>query len=439
MRSRSEGLLRALAWLAFASVCALPFLSGGVYRWVWIPVAQFWLGLGLAVALLRSTSGPVFHDELGALVSRALHPIHGLFLLQLVPFPALVLSFLSSGSHAAHFLPDPGDGRWRPLSVSPAATVEAWLYVAGLQGVFLALQGFAPARRRGLIHALLATIIVLAGVGLWQSRSSNPHKLYGRIEVEVPEGFKTAVFGPYLNRNHFATPVAVGTGVAAGLAAGTIVQNGGLLRLLRLPSMLARVILLSGVSGFLALAGAASGSRSGALAAIVALGVVGLRAFGKRVLVAALSLGVIAVVLTGSATFERLLRLNPAASRWDPWVDMANLLRFFPVFGSGVGTFAAAYWPYQRNAPYEFWQFAHNDYLQWAIEGGLAGLLAAAVFSGRIARVTTLAAPACIAAAFAFATQAALDFPSHVPASAAVIVALFALGATRRLKGSIST
>lgn len=321
--------------------------------------------------------------------------------------------------------------------MSPSATVEAWLYFAGLQALFLALRGFAPEKRRVLLHGLLAVILLLAGEGLWQSRSANPHRLYGRIEMQVPSGFETAGFGPYLNRNHFATPVAMGAGMAAGLAATAVIENGGILGLLRLPSVLARIILLCGASGFLALTCAASGSRSGALAAIVALGVVGLRGFGKRVLVTAVGIGALAIVLTGSATFERLLRLDVVQSRWAPWMDMTTLFRFFPVFGSGIGTFAAAYWPYQQNAVFEFWQYAHNDYLQWLIEGGVVGLLVLAVALRRLADVATLTGPlreGCFAAAIAFVTQAALDFPAHVPASAAILVAVLALGTSRKLE-----
>ena len=435
MPTRSEGPLRALAWLGFASACATPFVSGAVYRSVWIPLAQFWLGLGLIAAFLRSRGGVDQDRNLGSAVSRALLPVHALFALQLIPLPAAFLRLVGPGSHAAHFLPDPADGRFRPLSVSPDATVEAWLYFAGLQGLFFALRGFPTERRRGLLHALLVVILLLASEGLWQSRSAQPYRLYGLIEVPVPSGFETAVFGPYLNRNHFATPVAMGAGLAAGLAASLVLQNGGLIHLLSLPSVLSRVILLAGAAGFLAVTCAASGSRSGALAALAAIGFAGARTFGKRVLLATLGLGAITIALTGSATFERLMRLDIVSSRWAPWVDMTTLFRFFPLFGSGIGTFAAAYWPYQRNVSYEFWQYAHNDYLQWLIEGGVAGILVLVLVLRAIKQAVVVDAQvreACHAAALAFGAQALLDFPSHVPASAAILVTVFALATPGR-------
>lgn len=431
---RREGLLGAIAWLAFASVCLAPFVIGAIQRSVWIPLAQFWLVLGgLAAALRWRVAGAP--DDVGVAVSRALLPIHAVFALQLLPLPAALLRTLSAGSHAAHFLPDPGDGRFSPLSVSPLATIEAWLYVAGLQGLFLALQGFPVRQRRTVLHSLLAVILLLAGEGLWQSRSPNPHHLYGRIQVAVPSGFETAVFGPYLNRNHFATPMAVGAGLAAGLGASLVLENGGSIPLLRLPGALARVVLLTGASLFLTVTAAASGSRSGALAALAALGIVALRTFGKGLLLATLLAGAAMVTLSDSATFERFMRLDIVQSRWAPWIDMTTLFRFFPVFGSGIGTFAAAYWPYQRNAAYEFWQHAHNDYLQWLIEAGLLGLFALGLVVLRVRRDLKCLEgmrECCLAAAGGFAAQAFLDFPSHVPANAALLVCVVALSAARR-------
>lgn len=431
---RREGLLPAIAWLAFASVCLAPFVAGAVHRSVWIPLAEFWLALGGLSAALRwrVAGGP---DDVGATVSRAVLPIHALFAVQLLPLPAAFLRFLSEGSHAAHFLPDPGDGRFRPLSVSPLATVEAWLYLAGLQGLFLALLGFPVRHKRTVLHALLAVILLLAGEGLWQSRSPNPHHLYGRIQITVPSGFETAVFGPYLNRNHFATPMALGAGLAAGLGASVIVESGGVVPLLRLPGPMARVVLLAGASLFLTVTAAASGSRSGALAALLGVGIVMLRTFGKALLLATLVTGASIVTFSESATFDRLMRLDVVQSRWAPWIDMTTLLRFFPLFGSGVGTFAAAYWPYQRNAAYEFWQFAHNDYLQWVLEAGILGLLVLGLAVLRLCRELEClegVRECCLAAIVAFAAQAFLDFPSHVPASAGLLVCVLALSVVRR-------
>ncbi len=424
-----------MAWLCFATVCLTPFLAGGVYRSVWIPLCQLWLGLGIAVAFVRSRSRREDPEDAGVAVSRALLPLHALFVLQLIPLPGPLLHLLSPGAFAVHFLPDPGPWSLRPLSVSPAATVEAWLYVAGMQGLFLGLQGFPMRLRPTVLRLLLGVAVILAAEGLWQSRSPRPFHFYGVIPVQLESGFETSVFGPYFNRNHFATITSMGAGLAAGLAASIVVEGHGLLRLLRHPAALANVVTLGGAACFLALTSAASGSRSGTLAALVALALLAYRTFGKRVLLATLAIAGATVALSGSAVFQRLMQAHVVDSRWTPWVDMTSLLRFFPVFGSGIGTFGSAYWPYQKNVTYEYWPHAHNDYLQWAIEAGLLGGIVLIALLKGLRRTVSLASwgrEACLGVAAAFGTQALLDLPVRIPASVAALVCVFSLVAIRR-------
>jgi O-antigen ligase len=47
----------------------------------------------------------------------------------------------------------------------------------------------------------------------------------------------------------------------------------------------------------------------------------------------------------------------------------------FPVFGTGVGTFAEAMFVYQQAARTVLFNHAHNEYLQIAAEGGLLMLI----------------------------------------------------------------
>lgn len=432
---RLDALLGPLAWLCFATVCLTPFLAGGVYRSVWIPLCQLWLGLGIVVAFVRSRSGQDDPEDSSLAVSRALLPLHALFAVQLIPLPGPLLHLLSPGAFAAHFLPDPGAWSLRPLSVSPAATVEAWLYVAGMQGLFLGLQGFPARRRLTVLRLLLGVTVLLAAEGLWQSRSSQPYHFYGVFPVELESGFETSVFGPYFNRNHFATITSMGAGLAAGLAASVVVERHGLIRLLRQPPALAGVITLAGAAGFLALTSAASGSRSGVLAAVVALALIAYRTFGKRVLLATVALAIVTVALSGSAVFYRLMQANVLASRWAPWVDMTSLFRFFPLFGSGIGTFGSAYWPYQTKVTYEYWPHAHNDYLQWLIEAGLLGVIVIVAVLNRLrgtVRISSWGREAGLGVAAAFGTQAFLDLPVRIPASVAILLCVFSLVCIRR-------
>ena len=414
-------------------MCGSPFLFGAVDRDVWFPLCLLWLSLGLL------SNAPFVRDraqrEAGVALSRALLPLHALIALQLLPLPRSILQLASPGSFAVHFLPDPGDVRLRPISVAPGATIEAWLYFAGLQGLALALCGIPVRMRVRAQHIVLASLTLLAVEGLWQSRSDHPYLLYSLVPTFAPLGLETAIFGPYYNRNHFATMTATGSALAAALAASRAARSRPLLS--DSPA-LAYVVLLLGASGVLGLATLASGSRSGCLAAVVGVGYVAARFIRFRTLMLAASLLFLPVLWSGAAAVERLAKLDPVASRWSAWRDMAPVLRFFPIFGSGLGTFGRAYLPYQANAPYEIWTHAHNEYLQYLIEGGIAGLIAVlwvVVGFGRRVGAGRSSFEPVNGAGVAFATQALLDFPGRIPANAACVVALFSLAFAARDSG----
>lgn len=433
---------QGLAAGVFLSVALGPFFFGAVERSVWIPLCVLWLGAGLLSILAERLTRVIESRALGSAVSRALMPVHALFGLQLIPLPKSFLNAAAPGSYAAHFLPDPQGLGFAPLSVSPSATLEAWLYVAGLQGLFLALLGLPAARRRPSAYALLVTIGAIAGEGLWQSRTAHPTWLYAQIPIMAPSGLETGGFGPYFNRNHFATLMALGAGWAAGLAGTLARERGGVFRLLSDTAATGKAILLSGAALVFVLASAASGSRSGAFAALCAVGVAAARCFPARFLLPPVVLGLAALGLSGASAIERLLRLDIVSTRLAPWLDMTNLLRFFPFFGVGLGAFAPAYWPYQMNATFEFWPHAHNEYLEWLIEGGLTGVVAVAVTLRSLRLAIQFRAGARLAvegALIAFCVQALLDFPARIPANAAVLACMLALSAesrSRPAKGS---
>lgn len=433
----ADRVREGLGWCALGSAALSPFMFGAVERQVWMPLCLAWMAAGLASRLVCLRSGAVDASNRVSGLSRALLPLHALFAVQLLPLPAAALRVVSPGSHAAHFLPDPGDGRFRPLSVSPGATIEAWFYVCALQGLFLAIQGIRSPRRPPALRLIAGCLMLLAAEGLWQSRSDRPFDLYGRFPTDSPQGLETSTYGPYYNRNHFATATGLGAALCAGLAVSAARAAGGLSALIRNRALLPAAILQFGAAGFLALATAASGSRSGALATIAALGVVMLVAFGKRAFLAAIALGSALALIAGPASVERLARLDFAASRWLPWVDMTTLFRFFGGFGAGIGAFGAAYWPYQRNATYEFWQHAHNEYLEWAIEAGLLGLVVLiAVLRGLASSLRIAPADRAIVcgALTVGLVQSFLDFPMRIPANAAVLAAILALATSPRAR-----
>ena len=423
------GSTRIIAYGALATAIGSPFLFGAAERTVWLPLCGFWVAAGLAQAWLTES-----RDYL-----RPFLAVHALFAIQLVPLPGALLRWISPGSYAAHFLPDRG-ALLRPLSVSPGATVESWLYFTAMLGLFIALRPLTE-HRRSALTVVGAVLLVLATEGLWQSRSSHPYWLLGLVPPTVPVGLETSIFGPYFNRNHFATMMALGAAVSCGAAVACYSAVRDIRRLLASSRDFARVILFLGAAGVFALACAATGSRSGLLAMAAGVSFVGLRRIPWRWLLPALGAGGLLVFLAGPFVVDRLLKMDFLASRLSPWADMATLIRFFPIFGSGLGTFSVAYWPYQRNVSYEFWLHAHNEYLQWVIETGIVGtiilFIAVKAVQSRIV-FDPVVGDLGAAALVVFGVQSLLDFPVRLPANAAILTTVLALTTARAAPGDPS-
>ena len=60
-------------------------------------------------------------------------------------------------------------------------------------------------------------------------------------------------------------------------------------------------------------------------------------------------------------------------SRWAVWQHTLDLIRDFPVFGSGLGTFRQAFLNYYPSGSSLGWNQTHNDYLQLLSEVGIVG------------------------------------------------------------------
>jgi O-antigen ligase len=357
----------------------------------------------------------------------------GYFALQCLPLPLSLLRLLSP--ERARIL----DGlahvtlpvRVAPLSITPATTFLYLFRFIGYALAFLTIRDLSrrwTARRRWLaVIPLIAFAVLEAVLGFWQNA--------GGEEAE----------GTYVNRNHFAgllemvLPLALAYGfallrkrrsnrIAAGrrviqaavvlIAAGAIF--GGLLCSL---SKMGFVAGLGGLSAMAALiaAGRLHGWKRGvALAGVVALVLFLLVFLPSDELVARF----------GGLTAERDAA---AEGRWPIWRDTLHLIAAYPVFGSGLGTYATAFLKYQTSIVDRLFDFAHNDYLQLAAELGIAGfLLLAAVVLPVVANAfhaatrnldpdTNWIALGCAGAFTAIGLHSLVDFNTYVPANALLL------------------
>ena len=278
---------------------------------------------------------------------------------------------------------------WHAVSLDPAATIRGLeLFLAF--AVFLAglLVGLSRNRSVKIGKLIVWMGAVLALVGIVQKLVLGDHafagmKIYG---LWAPEAKLTTPFGPYVNKNHFAgwmlmvLPLALSmVGSAFETVTRRRMDGRAFLVWLSTPEGGKLTLTVFGVA-LMGLALMMTRSRSGIVC--VLLGAVLTAALSKRLGLSRRS-GVLAAVLlvvlvVGAASYaglegilQRFVTDSPPVQwRLSIWRDSLNMIRDFPIFGTGLNTFTIATTSYQTGFRELHFQEAHNDYLQLLVEGG---------------------------------------------------------------------
>lgn len=356
---------------------------GAVYAWAYLPLflSAACIGVG-AIAHRRGIHPELHHLSVAGLV------VAFAIAVQLLPLSRGVLAFISpttptvldryslSGEHA---------GR-HALSVEPAATARALgvvlvlgIYTVGLAGIL------SRQRVRTLVQGIVVFATPLALAGIYGREHSNGlvFGFWQPVESVIADSF-----GPFVNRNHFAGWMLIGIGLALGLLCGRFeralkrLPQGARRRIVWLSSVDASMIVLNCMAVVvMSTALVWTLSRSG----IVSLGVamtcfawliIRRHAVGR----ATRALGVAflgLVLLTGLSWrgFDRLIEWfsdsRDLVGRLGAWQDGWQVIRDFPVAGTGINTYRIAMIFYQRHNMEMWMSHAHNDYLQLVAEGGL--------------------------------------------------------------------
>ena len=362
-----------IAWSVFA--------VGGVYVWAGAP-------LMVAGAVLAVVARP----QPGT--SRETQALDGLLLavvaaaaLQVVPLPSAVRAAIAphlDGIRSAMYVGPTDMAGWWPLSLAPGWTA----YSLGL--VITALVVFWTTRRAcglGLSLRIVRHVafvgLVAALVALAEQAAGDPTLIYGRWQAR-DAGARP--FGPFVNRNHFATWVLMACPLAAGYVAAvlSVRRPAPALRakLVALLEGLGTSELWVGVAGaVMTLALAVSTSRSGLLAFGVSL-VGGAWLARSRLTARALGFGVLAVIVLG-AFMAAYVDVQPLLSRVDEtlvvgaggrprvWQETLRLIRDVWLTGTGLGSYQSAMLVYQQTNRTVFINQAHNQYLHFLAEGGV--------------------------------------------------------------------
>ncbi len=225
---------------------------------------------------------------------------------------------------------------------------------------FLALQfaGDTGAARR-FLNAVMYFGIALSVISTIQMYTSE-----GRVFWLFPSGYEDFVLGPFVNRNQYAAFIEM-------------VLPLVLYRAIKNPPRAFLYWLLSSVMVASVVAGA---SRAGLALLVAEIGVIVVlawwRGFNRGAIAQGVAqfavLAVIFIAVVGwSVLWQRLRDADPFAIRRELVNSSMQMVRAKPWTGFGLGTWPHVYPAYALYDDGLFVNEAHNDWLQWAGEGGL--------------------------------------------------------------------
>lgn len=403
---RTQILCTCTGWACAILLTLTPIATsldfGGVLPWTQY-LAAFVLSIAVAFQVCQWLSGAANGQDTSPQLTSTLPAllIFGLAafaLLTTLPLPASLVSLLSPmrASIAERWLApfEETSSTWMSISIGPTETLHAAALLLILAAVcFVATDVFASPHRAMLLMlgiGLYGTVIAIVG----SVRNHFPSFAMWSFQA----GGEGAPFGTFLNRNNAALGMNLGLAAATGILFERLHQFDSLRQqgqrfltaskvfLLSPTTIFAVVALVTCVAGL-----AGCGSRGG-LIAMMAAGLITpivMRRFTRMAyVIAAVSLtGLVAVLFSPSSFRIDLQTVHEQLAtdaRWSHWPDGFRAAWHSLPLGSGFGTYAYAYLPWQESSPWRWFVHAENLWLELLVETSLFGLFAIAVMFGLV-------------------------------------------------------
>ncbi|MFH1625092.1 MAG: O-antigen ligase family protein [Pseudomonadota bacterium] len=348
---------------------------------------------------------------------------------------------------------------WRSISIYRHASRKELFRILAYIGVFfLIINNLVTERQiKRFVVTIMVTGTVVAFLGILQALSGVDSIYWFWRSVhwgERPPGF----FGPYVNRNHFAgymemvIPLSIGY-LISYLSISNFQGGDWRYRLSALESRISKNLLIIFVIVVMITGLFLSLSRGGIMSFLVSMTfLINLLLFFPRSrkrgsvasLISIFSISALFLIWLGiGPVLERLSTLKDpdTVSPLRPVVysDTINIVKDFPLFGTGLGTFENIYPRYKTAKTDLFFEHAHNDYLELLSDTGFFGalfLIGAILFFlvVIVKRWTKRRYPFAVgitlggtAGIVAILFHSATDFNMHIPANAMMFFILLAL------------
>jgi O-antigen ligase len=395
--SRDHTLVeRRLFWGLRALIFWAPVPFASNRTWAWAILVLWALGM-MAVWIVARLKGrvttPTGYDQTHWPIYCVVIAL-ALIALQLLPLPASVLVWLSPKSLAAYQAATDVPVRWASVSIDRFATAQFLLRAAAYASVF-SLTLLLVRRTRhmeALAYAFVYAGVVQAVVGILLHVTGASYTVfYEQIAHQTAKG-------TFVNRNHFAAFINLCLAMGIGLMIGKLEQQPLRTWRQRLRWLAAVVISeklrLRIMLVVMVIAVVLTRSRMGNTSFFASLLITGLvallffRRSTRATVIFIASLVVIDVMIIGSwVGVENVVKRIQDTSivtqaqvgeesveqRIEPGLKSLAIVKDYPWLGTGAGTFYIVFPRYRPPDVVGFFDHAHNDYAQVAVELGYVG------------------------------------------------------------------
>ena len=377
-------------------------------------------------------------------------------LFQSVPLPAALVAFLSPNTYEVYQTTYTAIGipyDFIPLSLSRYSTYAEFRETLSYFLIFCLMLLLINTTRR---LRLFAGVIIICGVfqavyGSLMTLSGLEYSFFFKKEF-----YLGAATGTFVDRTQFSTYLAMCLSIGIGLLISRLNDTPSscwkvfFQRII--DSILGNKVRLRIALILMVIAIVLSHSRIGNVAFFSSMTILGslylfiVKKPPRSVIFLFVSLIVIDIFIVGTwFGIEKVAqRLENTSTTTDPRFkvvrDSLTMIKDYPLTGTGGGTYEISFLRYKGQDISTFYFHAHNDYVEFLAEYGVAGMsflmllvtscLVSALYALRKRNHTLLKGMAFASAMgiIAILIHSSVDFSLQIPANAALFVALLALG-----------